>query len=133
MIDDVHLLAGNSEWQQTLFDLINRCLEAGNKMVFSALKPADQLALSLPDLVSRLNWGQKWALKSLSDEQRKAMLFLRSKARAIPMTDELANYIVLRCQQDNASIMNCLERLDRESLTEKRKLTIPFVKQVMSW
>ncbi|KMT66371.1 DnaA regulatory inactivator Hda [Catenovulum maritimum] len=133
LIDDVQLFQHSPIWQTTIFDLINRCIEAGNKIIFTANKPADQIDFTLPDLVSRLNWGQKWPLYALDDEQRKAMLTLRSQARGIPMSDELANFIVLRCQQDNASILSCLDKLDKESLLEKRKITIPFVKSVMSW
>lgn len=133
VVDDVDLFSTDLEWQKNLFDLINRCLEQGCKMIFSALKPADDVGFELPDLLSRLNWGEIWLLKPLSDEQRQAMLKLRSEARGIPMNDELASYIILRCQQDNASILKCLERLDKESLTEKRRLTIPFVKNVMGW
>ncbi|MCU4674689.1 DnaA regulatory inactivator Hda [Catenovulum sp. 2E275] len=133
VIDDVDLLVSDYDWQQALFDLINRCLEQGCKLLFSAKLPASDVGFELPDLISRLNWGEIWLLKPLSDVQRQAMLQLRSEARGIPMSDDLASYIVLRCQQDNASILKCLERLDKESLTEKRRLTIPFVKNVMGW
>ncbi len=133
VIDDVDLFVSDFSWQKSLFDLINRCLEQGCKLLFSAKVPAADVGFELPDLVSRLNWGEIWLLKPLTEEQRQAMLQLRSEARGIPMSDELASYIVLRCQQDNASILKCLERLDKESLTEKRRLTIPFVKNVMGW
>lgn len=133
VVDDVDLFVNSFEWQKNLFDLINRCLEQNCKLIFSAKKPADDVGFELPDLVSRLNWGEIWLLKPLSDEQRQAMLQLRAQGRGIPMSDELASYIILRCQQDNASILSCLECLDKESLTEKRRLTIPFVKNVMGW
>ncbi|MER2492579.1 DnaA regulatory inactivator Hda [Catenovulum sediminis] len=133
LIDDIQEIAADDEWQTSIFDLINRTLEQGHKIVFSGSLPADDIPFTLPDLVSRLNWGQKWLVKPLDEAQRKEMLIMRSQSRGMPMTEELANFIVMRSQQDNASIMRCLEILDTQSLAEKRKLTIPFVKSVMAW
>ncbi|EWH09984.1 DNA replication initiation factor [Catenovulum agarivorans DS-2] len=133
LIDDVDEFALDGNWQRALFDLINRCLELEHKVIFAARLPADAVGFNLPDLVSRLNWGQKWAIQPLNEQQRQYMLQQRSEHRGIAMPDELASYIVLRCQQDNASIIQCLDVLDQQSLAEKRKLTIPFVKSVMGW
>ncbi|WP_440904124.1 DnaA regulatory inactivator Hda [Catenovulum sp. SX2] len=133
LVDDIDAIANDSSWQTSMFDLINRSLELEHKIIFASALPADAVGFSLPDLVSRLNWGQKWAIQPLDELARQQMLQQRSEHRGIAMPDELASYIILRCQQDNASIIKCLDVLDQQSLAEKRKLTIPFVKSVMGW
>jgi DnaA family protein len=47
------------------------------------------------------------------------------------LPDEVANFIIQRVPRDMNALFNLLDRLDRASLQEKRKLTIPFVKQVL--
>ena len=45
----------------------------------------------------------------------------------------VAQYIFNRCTRDFSSLFHVLDKLDKQSLQQKRKLTIPFVKEVMSW
>ncbi|WP_017445988.1 DnaA regulatory inactivator Hda [Gayadomonas joobiniege] len=133
VVDDVDTLKINHTWQAGLFDLINRVIEQGHKIIFAASVPANESGIELPDLISRLNWGQKWRVRPLGDEARMQMLKMRAQARGIPMQEEVASFIINRCQQDNASIMACLNKLDKQSLAKKRRFTIPFVKEVMQW
>lgn len=133
VIDDVDLIHRDMVWQTGLFDLINRVLEQGHKILFSAAMAGNETGMGLPDLISRLNWGQKWRIAALDDRARMKMLVMRAQARGIPMQDEVASFIITRCQQDNASILACLNRLDQQSLAKKRRFTIPFVKEAMQW
>ena len=62
-----------------------------------------------------------------------AALKFKANIRGILVSDAVAEYIYTRCQRDAKSLFDLLNVLDRLSLVEQRKLTIPFVKQAMSW
>lgn len=132
-IDDIDAIKLFPDWQQAIFDLINRVLEQGNKIIFCAKQPAADVGFSLPDLLSRLQWGQIWRIMPLDEEGQLAMMMFRAKCKGMTLSYDVAKYLHLRLSRDSSSIMQCLERLDKSSLEAQRRLTIPFIKQLMRW
>ncbi|WP_026374988.1 DnaA regulatory inactivator Hda [Aestuariibacter salexigens] len=131
-VDNVHALAAHKEWQIALFDLINRVIELNQGViVITGDAGPSSLALELADLKSRLSWGMVHRLVPLNDEQRLDVLCQRAAARSIPMPEQVAHYLVTRWRRDLPSLISILDTLDRLSLQQKRRLTIPFVKQVI--
>ena len=49
------------------------------------------------------------------------------------LSDDVARYLINRAARDLSELMACLDTLESASLEEKRKLSIPFVKQVFGW
>ncbi len=132
-IDNIHLLVQLPEWQAAVFDLINRAREIDKcHLIFTASMGAKQLALELPDLNSRLAWGVSFHLKPLTDSQREALLRLRASQRGLDMPSDVAKYLLSHGQRDIATLMLTLDKLDRLSLQQQRRLTIPFVKQILA-
>jgi DnaA family protein len=56
---------------------------------------------------------------------------LRATARGMEMNDEVANFIINRSSRSAKELFSLLDVLDRKSLADKRKLTIPFVREVI--
>lgn len=131
-LDSIDAVAGNPIWEEAIFDLFNRVNEAGNHLVFSALTGPQELAVNLEDLRSRLRWGVVYQVDVLADEDKAVALQRRAKARGMDMNAEVAQYILSRGPRDMNDLFYLLNRLDELSLREQRKLTIPFVKQVLS-
>lgn len=132
-VDDIQCVVGNSEWEQALFHLFNRLAENDVGLLISANCAARELAVELADLASRLSWGALYQINNLSDTQRIAATQLRAGRRGLELNDEVAQYIYHRCQRDTESLLTVLDILDRASLKEQRRLTVPFVKSTMSW
>jgi len=111
-LDDLQTIIGNSEWEIALFDLFNR-IKANSKtlLVVSADQSPTALPVKLPDLASRLKWGESYQL--------------------IPLSDDTANFIFTRLDRDMATLKEALVKLDEASLQAKRNLTIPFVKSIL--
>lgn len=130
-IDDIQEIAGLAEWEEALFHLYNRIREAGKRLVVSANVAPAGLALSLPDLTSRLGWGPVFQLTPLSDADKRAALLLRARRRGLEMSNEVVEYLLRRCPRDMDSLFNLLNQLDQASLAAKRKLTIPFIRQLL--
>jgi len=119
------------EWELALFNLFNRLRDAGKLLLVAAVHGPQELAVTLPDLKSRLQWGAIFHVHTLDDEQKQAALQFRAKARGLELSDEVATYIIQRLPRDMNELFWQLNRLDHASLAEQRKLTIPFVKKIL--
>jgi DnaA family protein len=127
--DDVHAIAGDGDWEQALFGLFNRCRECGTRMLFSADRGPAALAIALADLRSRLSWGLTLALQPLDDEGRLALLEALARRHGLPLPGEVARYLLERTGRHPRDLLATVQRLDRASLAEHRRLTIPFVRR----
>ncbi|SDK69790.1 DnaA regulatory inactivator Hda [Microbulbifer yueqingensis] len=130
-IDDLHLLQGQQQWQTALFHLYNRVRDGGGQMLLGARRSPRGLGLELADLASRLQWGLTFQLQSLNDSDKLAALRRRSRLRGFDLPEDVALYILHRAPRHTGALFSCLEQLDRASLMAKRKITIPFVKEVL--
>jgi DnaA family protein len=90
-----------------------------------------ELGLRLPQLVSRLAGGLVLQLKLLSEQDRLLAVQLRAKRRGLKLAVDAGRYLVRRCGQDTQKLFAALEALDQASLAAQRKLTIPFIRQVL--
>lgn len=130
-IDNVHVIAKLPEWENALFNFINDQRDQDTVIVFSsASSPTDNL-FDLPDLNSRTVWGPVYKLNALLDEDLDIALQLHAKSRGLDISIEVQNYILTHFQRDISSIVDILEKLDKASLQEQRKVTIPFLKKVL--
>jgi DnaA-homolog protein len=130
-IDDLHVIAGRLEWEEAVFHLYNRIHDAGNRLVIAANDLPKQIALHLPDLISRLSWGIVYQLHALTDEEKLAALTMRADSRGISLSEETAKYILNHCPRHMGTLLAALDALDNASLAAQRRLTIPFVKEVL--
>ncbi|WP_250464532.1 DnaA regulatory inactivator Hda [Microbulbifer litoralis] len=130
-IDDLHLLEGHPQWQTAMFHLYNRVKDSGGQLLLGARKSPRGLDIELADLRSRLQWGLVFQLQPLSDSDKLAALQNRSRLRGFDLPEDVALYILHRAPRHTGALFACLEQLDRASLMAKRKITIPFVKQVL--
>jgi DnaA family protein len=130
-VDDIQVIAGVSQWEEALFHLYNRVRDSGQRLVVSATVAPAGLGLSLPDLVSRLGWGPVFQLTSLTDTDKRAALQMRARRRGLEIGNEVAEYLMRRCPRDMDSLFNLLNQLDHASLAAQRRLTIPFVRELI--
>lgn len=130
-VDDVQAIAGKPAWERALFALFNAITDRGGRMLLAATGKPGDLGLSLPDLVSRLNWGAAYALSPLDDGSLEMALTLRARQRGMTLPAEVARYLITRHARDWATLIGLLDRLDAASLQARRSLTLPFVRQVL--
>jgi len=127
-IDDIDVIAGDSDWETAIFNLYNRIRDNSGYLLVSASAKVEELGLSLKDLQSRLVWGLVFRIESLSDADLAKALQNRANARGMDLPNDVVAYILKRSSRDTNALFNLLEKLDHESLAAQRKLTIPFVK-----
>ncbi len=129
-IDDLQLARGHQPWEQALFHLYNRLNECNRKLVVAADARPDRLDFGLEDLRSRLSWGVSFCVKPLSDDDKLALIRQRCAVRSLELPDPVATYLLNRVSRDLADLLLLLEELDRSSLAARRKLTVPFVREL---
>lgn len=130
-IDDIDVVIGQRSWEEALFNTYNRVRENGNLWVCTAKTSVRGLNCSLADLQSRLSWGQVFHIDVLTEAERVAALQLRAKERGMIISDEVLHFVLTHYQRDLGALLLLLEKLDIASLAEKKRLTIPFVKEVL--
>ena len=130
-VDDVDAIAGQPAWEEALFHLYNRVTAQGHGLLLSAAAPPAELKLKLPDLASRLAWGLVLHLAALDENDKLAALQLRAQQRGFELPADVAQFLLRRCPRDTPSLFALLDRLDQASLAAQRKLTIPFVRELI--
>ena len=131
-IDDLQAIAGRDDWEQALFILYNRARAAGCRLLLAADRGPAAVPIGLPDLRSRLTWGLSFQLQPLADRDKLQVLQRHAARRGLTLPDEAGRYILDRHSRDLPSLLHLLEGLDRASLAEQRRLTLPFVRDQLS-
>jgi len=130
-IDDIHQVVGRSAWEAGLFNLCNQVYDAGAQLVVAANSAPRECPIVLADLQSRLARLPVFQVQSLGETERAMALQLRSRHRGLELPDDTARYLLTRSRRDMASLYELLDRLDKEALRAKRRLTIPFARTVI--
>ena len=103
------------------------------RLLIAASRPAPELALSLPDLVSRLTSGLTWALPTCSDDELREVLDFRARRRGLVLAEPVLRYLCERSKRNLPELLASLERLDQASLERQRPVTVPLVREAMGW
>ena len=130
-IDDVGVLAGDAEAERALFDLYNRARTAGAQLLVAASASPAELGIALPDLVSRLSMCTQYALRPLDDAGRRAMLGMLASRLGLRLDDDVLDWWFARQPRDPASLVALLQRIDRAALAAQRRVTIPFLRELL--
>lgn len=130
-LDDLPMIIGNKIWEETVFHLYNRLQLSGGRLLIAANTLPNNLKFQLADLRSRLLSHLQFQVQELNDDEKLAALKRRAHLRGLELSDEVGYFLLHRVPRDTSVLFALLEKLDRMSLSEQRRLTIPFVKQVL--
>ena len=130
-LDNIEQVLGDAAWERALMVLYERVLIGSGRLVIAAADAVRQTAIVLPDLRSRFQALVGLRLEFLDDQAQGEALRLRARFRGLELPEETLRYLMSRLPRDPASLYAWLARLDEASLSEQRKLTVPFVSEVM--
>lgn len=130
-LDNIEQVLGDAAWERALMVLYERVLIGSGRLVIAAADAVRQTAVVLPDLRSRFQALVGLRLEFLDDQAQGEALRLRARFRGLELPEETLRYLMSRLPRDPASLYAWLARLDEASLSEQRKLTVPFVSEVM--
>jgi DnaA family protein len=131
-IDDIDVVAGHPAWEEALFHLYNRIRDRERStLIISSTQSSMTSSIQLPDLRSRLNWGLVIQLHELADADKVSTLILHAKKRGFDLPRSVGQFLLNRCSRNMHDLHNLLNKLDKASLVAQRKITIPFVKEIL--
>lgn len=130
-LDGIDSVAGQREDEVALFEFHNRARSAGTALLYTARVSPDALPPGLPDLRSRLSQCTHVILSPLDDPDRREVLQQRARRRGLGMDDTAIEWLLRRTGRDLSNLTVLLDRLDRESLAAKRRITVPFLREVL--
>lgn len=130
-VDDVHKIAGKPEWEEAFLHAYNRIRDNNGRLIMTANVMPKMLGLILSDVASRLSWGMVFQLQALTDEEKLQVLIMRATRRGMTLLEEVGRFILTHCPRHMSTLFAALDALDKASLAAQRKLTIPFVKEVL--
>lgn len=131
-VDDVHAVAGDLAWERALFVILNAFSSRSGALLLAATAPAAQCGFRLADLKSRGAGAVTYRLAQLDDAERAKALRLHAAARGLTLDAAAADFLLARVARDMAALTSWLARLDRASLSAQRRLTIPFIRELMA-
>ena len=131
-IDDIDAIAGHPLWEEAIFDLYNRMAEHKRGcLVVSASSAPAEAGFLLPDLESRMQWGLIYQLYPMEDDEKLVALQRRAAMRGLQLPEDVGRFLLNRMARDMRTLFDVLDRLDKASMIHQRKLTIPFVKEML--
>jgi DnaA family protein len=130
-LDNVEAIAGKSDWELAFFHFFNQHRDSGHTLIISAACLPNEIAVQLPDLKTRLNWGLSLKIHPLADNDRISALNIKAQRMGFEISPQVGLFLLTHYGRDFSALWGLLEKLDKASLAAKRKLSIPFLKQVL--
>ena len=130
-LDDIDTVVGQNAWELAIFGLLRELEEAGGQLLVSAQAPPALLSWALPDLGSRCTAGTVFQLRVLDEDEQRAALQLRARLRGLELPEETWQWLRKRFPRDMGSLYQLLDTLDEAALAAQRRLTVPFIREVL--
>ncbi len=131
-LDNIEKICGDKDYELTLFNFFNRHREVGHRLIITANCLVNSLPIELLDLKTRLNWGLCLKLQPLNDDDKVGLLTHKGRQLGFEINPQTARFLLTHYDRRLSSLWLALDRLELASLAAKRKLTVPFLKKVLS-
>ena len=118
--------------ETALFHLLNHAKEAGKHLLILHRQPVQQAAFALPDLRSRLLALPSVALQQPDETLLRAVMMKQLADRQMSVESEVIAYLLTHTDRSFQAVSEQVARLDAASLQHQRKITLPFVRQLLS-
>ena len=127
-VDDVDTLDAHA--QIDLFNRINAVREGHGRILVAGNAAPAQLELRI-DLTTRLGWGLVYQVQALTDAEKIQALTTHAAGRGFDLQPGVADYLLRHWRRDLPSLLAALDTLDHYSLTNKRPITVPLLREVL--
>tara|TARA_B100000614_G_C14560027_1_gene496894 strand:+ start:4246 stop:4947 length:702 start_codon:yes stop_codon:yes gene_type:complete len=131
ILDDFEVLLEKDNSEDLLFYYINEFILANKSVLISTIKPIEDINFTKNDLKSRLKSNLIFNIKEISDEEKIRVVKKITEDIGWTIEENVCQYIMNHYQRDLFFLCNVLKSLDKNSLVLKRRVTIPFVKNII--
>jgi DnaA family protein len=130
-LDDVDAVLGVPAVEQALFIAYRRIEEQGGRIIATASGAPAALRWGLADIASRFGAAEIFQIRALDESGQHEALRLRAAQRGLELPEETARYLLRRFPRDMRSLGKLLDEIDIASLSAQRRLTVPFVREIL--
>lgn len=129
-VDNVDVITGQKKWEEALCAFMQRHYERGHRLIIAATHLPNYMTLSTPNIKNSLSWGMMIQLKTLVDTHSIDALIFKADALGFEISPQVGRFLMIQHHNDIEGLWKALEELDKASLSAKRRLTVPFLRQL---
>ncbi|QPJ62697.1 MAG: ATP-binding protein [Candidatus Nitronauta litoralis] len=133
LMDDVDTLAGAPQAQEILYQVYNTIRENGDRLVLTSQVAPGQFQETESYLTSRFQWGLTAEIGPLDEKSQASVLAKLGRDRGLELTERVLHFLVQRLPRDYPSLKNAIEKINIESLRQKKKVSLPLIKSVLDF
>jgi DnaA family protein len=130
-LDDLDSVIGEPAAERALFSAYRKLDERQRSLLVSASQPPAALPWTLADIGSRFAASEIFVLHPLDEAAQHEALTRRAAGRGLDLPEDTARYLLRRSPRDMASLCRLLDDIDVASLSAQRRLTVPFVRELL--
>jgi len=123
-------LSSKQDWQTIIFNFLNLAYESPCKVILTAAANISELNF-FPDLHSRLMRMEMESLITLQNDTLRQAIACVCDSYDITISSKAVEYLLKRYQRDIGSIMTAIHSLDALSASQKRRITVPLIKEFL--
>ena len=131
LLDDVEEMASSTAAQEKLYHIYNTIIDNGGKVAFTSSLSPEKIKNAESYLTSRFEWGMLAEIKSIDDETTSKIIQKLANDISLTLPKNIINYLLTRLPRDFISIQNAISTINQESYTQKKKVTLPLVKNAL--
>jgi DnaA family protein len=130
-LDDLDRVIGKEDWERALFGLWHEIQDGQGRLLVAAQTPPALMSFRLPDLASRFAASTVLLLRALDEAEQQEALQLRARVRGVELPPEVSRWLQRHFPRDMHRLYALLDTLDEAALVQQRRLTVPFIRQVL--
>jgi len=127
ILDDAHLI----EKEEKLFHFYNHIMDKKGSFLLLSLFPPSQWTLRLPDLQSRLKVIPAIKIHAPDETLLSRLITKLFQDLQVRVESDVVSFLVKHMERSFQSADTWVERLNRASLIQKRRITIPLVRELL--
>lgn len=128
LIDDFDRKLG---YEEEIFHIFNDCLDQKKFLLLLSAKQKSELIFKTKDLASRIMAINSIKIGDPSLKLIEAILYKNFADRQISVSPEVVKFILFRIERSYFAAHEVIERIDRESLSQRSKINMAFAKEVL--
>jgi DnaA family protein len=132
-LDDVEKVIGQESWEHALANLLMRSKVLGHKVVLSGMQNIGDWPIVTSDLTQALMSVLPIRLKPLHNKRDLVVAMQRHALKlGFELPLDVGNYLIKQFSTDLQELLSVLKILEQATFVEKRRMTLPFVKQILT-
>ncbi len=131
VIDDADAVPGDPGRESGLLHLYNHIADVGGALLLTGREAPARWPVALPDLASRLAALPAAPVGPPDDGLIGAVLVKLFADRQLRVGQEVVAFVLPRMERSLEAARSLVERIDGDALARHRRITVPFVREVL--